>query len=102
LSLLKIGEIKPEMQNIDVEGWVVEKGEKKEVMTRYGPAMVSWAILKDETGSIRVNLWRWQIDIVQVGDRIRLVNAFVKVFGERMELNIGANGKIVVLNRSKK
>jgi len=99
MPLLKISEIKPGMRNIEVEGLVIEKGEKKEVVTRYGPARVSWAILKDETGLIRVNLWRWQADVVHVGDKIRLVNAFVKMFGDRMELNVGGDGKIIVLSR---
>jgi len=72
---------------------------KKVVKTRFGPATVSWAILRDETGSIRLNLWRTQIDAVMVGDVIRLVNAFVKVYGGEMELNVGSDGRIDMLER---
>jgi len=95
----KIQDIRPGMRNIEITGMITEKGERKEVSTRFGPALVSWAILKDETGSIRLNLWRWQVDAVQTGDLVRIVNAFVRVFGESMELNVGGDGKIMVMLR---
>jgi replication factor A1 len=98
LPIVKIAEIQPEMRNIDIVGSIVEKGETREVITRYGPAQVSWATLKDETGSIRVNLWRGQVKAVNAGDRVQILNAFVKVFGDRIELNIGADGKIAKLS----
>lgn len=85
------------MRNIEVTDRIVRKGDTREVETRYGPARVSWAILEDETGSIRLNLWRQQIDRVKVGDRVRLVKAFVRVYKEEMGLNIGSDGRIEVL-----
>ena len=96
---LKIAQIKPGMQGIAAMGKVVRKGNKKEVETKFGPTTVSWAILEDETGSIRLNLWRHQIDKVRVGDTIELVNAFVKVYRDEMELNVGSNGRIELLKR---
>ena len=97
MPALKISEIPRNMRNIEVTGKIVRKGDTREVKTRYGPAKVSWAILRDKTGSIRLNLWRNQIDAVMVGDVIRLVNAFVKVYGGEIELNIGSDGRIDVL-----
>lgn len=87
------------MRNIEVTGKIIQKGDRRDVETKFGPATVSWAILRDETGSIRLNLWRTQIDAVVVGDMIRLVNTFVKVYGGELELNIGSDGKIEVLER---
>lgn len=99
MPVLKISQISRNMRNIEVTGKVIRKGDVREVKTRYGPAKVSWAILKDDTGSIRLNLWRNQIDVVMVGDVIKLVNAFVKEYGGEVELNIGWDGRIVVLER---
>ena len=99
LVKLKIAQIKPGMRGISITGRVVRKGDRKEVETKFGPATVSWAILEDETGSIRLNLWRHQIDKVRVRDTIGLVNAFVKVYKGEMELNIGSNGRIELLER---
>jgi len=87
------------MRNIEATGKIIGKGDTREAETRYGPARVSWAILEDETGSIRLNLWRQQIDMVRVGDAVRLVNAFVRVYRDEMELNIGSDGRIEVLER---
>jgi len=97
---MKIMDIQASMRNIDIICKVVEKGEAKEVKTRYGPAKVCAAILEDETGSIRINLWRDQADNVQVGDTIQIQNAFVKVFNEQLELNVGGDGRITIYDRS--
>ena len=96
---VKIAQIKPGMRGLTITGEAVWKGDKREVQTRFGPATVSSAILEDETGSIRLNLWRQQIDEVEVGDTVRLVNAFVKVYGNEIELNIGSDGRIEVVER---
>ena len=97
LPEFKITQIKPGMQGIRVTGKVVRKGDTREVETKFGNATVSWATLEDKTGSIRLNLWRQQINKVRVGDTVRLVNAFVRVYRDEMELNIGSDGRIEVL-----
>ena len=96
---LKIAQIKPGMRGLTITGEAVWKGDKREVQTRFGPATVSSAILEDETGSIRLNLWRQQIDRVRVGDKVRLVNAFVRVYRGELELNLGSDGRIELLER---
>ncbi|NIO19882.1 MAG: DNA-binding protein [Candidatus Aenigmarchaeota archaeon] len=96
---IKIARIRPGIRGIALTAKVVLKDEKREVETRFGPAAVSWAILEDETGSIRLNLWREQIDKVRVGDTIKLVNAFAKVYRDQMELNIGSDGRIEILEQ---
>ena len=62
MPYVKIAQIKAGMRGITVTGKATRKGDKKEVETRFGPATVSWVFLEDETGSIRLNLWRQQID----------------------------------------
>lgn len=99
MAVLKINQISGKMRNIEVTGKIVRKGDTREVETRYGPARFSRTILEDETGSIRLNLWRQQIDRVRVGDTVRLVNAFVRVYRGEMELNIGSDGRTEVLER---
>ena len=99
LPVVKISQISGNMRNLEITGKIVKKGDTREVKTRYGPAKVSWAILRDETGSIRLNLWRQQIDKLRVGDTVRLVNAFVRVYKGEMELNIGSGGQIDVVER---
>jgi len=98
-SSVKIADIKQDMRNLTIVGQITQVGEVQTVTTKFGPARVAAATLKDQTGSIRLNLWRDQIDRVKVGDIVRLENAFVRVFNYQNELNIGKDGKIVVLSR---
>ncbi|MEM2214627.1 MAG: OB-fold nucleic acid binding domain-containing protein [Candidatus Nezhaarchaeales archaeon] len=98
---VQISEIEGEMRDLVVEGVVVEKSKPKTVQTRYGPAQLAYAIIDDGTGQIKLNLWRNQIDLVNVGAKIRVENAFTREFRGEVELNVGSNGKIVVLEKGK-
>jgi len=53
------------MRGICVTGTIVSIGDVRVVETRYGPARVAQAVLRDESGSIILNLWRGQIDTVR-------------------------------------
>lgn len=55
------------------------------------------AVIEDETGSVRLNLWRQQIDVAKAGDTVVLENAFARQFSGVVEVNIGTDGKISVL-----
>ena len=94
---LKICDIKEGMRNVEVTGRIVGRGERKRVQTRFGFADVATATLEDETGSIRINLWRDQIDAAREGRYVTVINGFVRVYGDRMELNVGKDGKVVAV-----
>ena len=99
MKVNKISEITPGMDGIEVTGIVVKIEQPRIIETRFGPAKYTAAILMDESGSIRLNLWRWQVDAVKVGDLVKLVNAFATKFKDRVELNLGRRGRIIVLKR---
>jgi replication factor A1 len=94
---VRIADIKLGMRNLTLVGKITQIGDVMSVQTKFGPARVAATTLEDESGSIRLNLWRDQIDAVRVGDTVRLENAFVRVFNYQNELNIGKDGKIAVL-----
>jgi len=98
MPAVRIVDIRPAMRNIEVTGMITGMGQEREVDTRFGPARVATATLEDDTGSIRLNLWRQQIDLVKKGDAVRIVNAFTRTFGGQIELNIGKDGSIMVLS----
>jgi ssDNA-binding replication factor A large subunit len=58
------------------------------------------AVLEDETGAIVLNLWGEQIEQCQVGDLVRVKNAYIKHFRGVPELNTWEN--IEVLERASK
>jgi replication factor A1 len=98
---LKASEIKADLKQIEISGKISSIGDRREVQTRFGPAALAIAVLEDETGSIRLNLWRGQIDMVKVGDKVVVTNAFSKSFGGQIELNIGHDGSIRVVSNVK-
>ena len=96
---VKIWQIRAGMRNMRIVGRLKEISEPREISTRFGLANLATAVLEDETGSVRLNLWRDQIDAARAGDTVILENAFAREFGGVVEVNIGADGKIAVLER---
>jgi replication factor A1 len=97
LRSMKIKELRAGMENITLVARVVEIGEKINVKTRYGEVPLAVAIIEDETGRIRLNLWRQQTELVKVGSIVRIENGFVRSFKNQLEINIGSRGKITAV-----
>jgi ssDNA-binding replication factor A large subunit len=96
---LKISQIRAGMNGVIVTGKITDIGIKRTVETRYGPAQVATATLEDDTGRIVLNLWRGQIDLVRVGDRVKIENGFTRTYRDQLELNVGSRGRIVIVSR---
>jgi len=71
------------MRNLEVTGRVLSK----EMTRQLGGKDHSIAVLSDETGTIRLHLWRGQVDQVNAGDTIRLKSAFARSFMQTLELS---------------
>jgi replication factor A1 len=96
---VQVKDIKPGMNNITLTVHVASVSKPRKVSTKYGEATVAQAVVEDETGSITLNLWRDQVNLVKPGDVIRIENAYTREFRGKVELSIGRNGRIVVLKR---
>lgn len=86
------------MKRVNVEGQVVEKGDVREVKSRYRDETyrVADAVIADETGSIKLTLWNEQIEQVNVGDKVKIENGYVTSFKGEKQLNVGKFGKLSV------
>ena len=86
------------MKRVTVEANVVEKGETREVRSRYKDETynVADAVVADETGSIKLTLWNEQIDQVEVGNRIKIENGYITSFKGEIQLNVGKFGTMTV------
>lgn len=101
LATFKIKDLKAGMEGLTVIGTIENIGDEQMIQTRFGRVRLAKATIRDETGSITLNLWRDQIDMVNVGDTVKLEGAFVKEFKGRVELNLSSrDSKIRVLKRS--
>ena len=86
------------MKRVSVEGKVVEKGDIREVKSRYKDETyrIVDAVIADESGSIKLTLWNEQIEQVNVGDNIKIENGYVTSFKGETQLNVGKFGKMTV------
>ncbi len=86
------------MKRVSVEGKVVEKGDTREVKSRYKDETyrIVDAVIADETGSIKLTLWNEQIEQVNVGDNVKIENGYVTSFKGEAQLNVGKFGKMTV------
>jgi replication factor A1 len=95
---LNIKDLRNGMKRVTVEANVMEKGEIREVRSRYKDEtyQVADAIVADETGSIKLTLWNEQIEQVNVGDRVKIENGYVTSFKGEIQLNVGKYGTMTV------
>ena len=95
---MNINELRNGMKRVNVEAKVVEKGNTREVTSRYKDETykVADAVVADESGSIKLTLWNEQIDQVNVNDNIKIENGYVTSFKGEVQLNVGKFGKLTV------
>lgn len=94
---MKINEISRGLSGVTVQAKVVDKGEKREVNTKYGKRSVADVTLEDETGQISLSLWEEKIDEVKIGDTVKLEGGYVTEFRDKTQLNLPKNGKLEVV-----
>ncbi|MBI2546849.1 MAG: DNA-binding protein [Candidatus Aenigmarchaeota archaeon] len=94
---MKIADIKLGLSGITVEAKVVEKGEPRDVNTKYGVKSVADSVLEDETGQIKLSLWEEQINSVSVGDNVIVKGAYVTQFRNVLQLSMPKGGKLEVV-----
>jgi len=94
----RIKNLKAGMKRINLKARVLEIPKSKMVYTRSGRmAYVSNALIADDTGSIRINLWNQQINIISEGDSINIENGKVTTFRGERQLRIGRQGSLNVI-----
>ena len=96
---MKIKELQTGLKRVEVEASVVEKGNPRQVQSKFGNETynIADAVVQDETGTIKLTLWNEQIDQVNVGDKIKIENGYITSFKGEIQLNIGKYGKLTIL-----
>ena len=96
---MKINELRDGDRKVDVEANVIEKSDAREVRSRYTNETfrVADATIEDETGTITLTLWNEQVEQVNVGDRVKIENGYIKSFRDILQLNSGKYGSLTVL-----
>jgi replication factor A1 len=88
------------MKKINLFAEVLETSEPSKVHTQFRDnALVSNALIADETGKILLCLWDQQVNTISVGNRIEIKNAHVATFKGEKQLRLGKSGTVKVLEK---
>ena len=89
-SHLKVEDLRVGMKKINVTAQVTEVAEPSKVHTQFRDnAVVSNAVIQDDTGKILLCLWDQQVNTVHVGDHVEVKNAHVAMFKGERQLTAG-------------
>jgi len=84
-EIAKIGMIKENMKGMNVIGRIISKTNEPKPSKRHAIATIS-----DGSGKTRLSLWNNQVDQVDVGDFVFILNAFIKKDMGRISLQTWA------------
>lgn len=94
---MKISELQERQGKIDVEAEVTEKGDVREFQKFGRAGRVCNAKVKDASGEITLVLWNDEVDMVKVGDNIKITNGYCSEFKGEKQLTAGRFGKLEVV-----
>ncbi len=78
-----------------VEGTVSELEAVRDIATRDGTTKkVRNGKLRNATGEISLVLWGSEVDLAQLGDRVRIVEGWVSDFRGRPRISLGRTGRL--------
>ena len=95
---MNISDLKSGQGKVDITAQVKSKAEPRS-MQKFGKELkVANAIIKDESGEIKLTLWNDDVDKVNMGDTIKITNGYVSEFNGAKQLSAGKFGKLEVVN----
>jgi replication factor A1 len=97
---MEIKDVKANQGNIDIVAVVLSKEEPREFEKFGKTGKVCNAILKDDSGEIKLTLWNDDIDSVNEGDKIHLQNGWCSEYRDERQLSAGKFGKIEIVEKS--
>ena len=99
--MTEISELKDGMKNLIIEGYLVEKTERREVQARYTSETFEvcnflLSATKKPVGgqTVTLVLWNEDIDKFRLNDQVRIENGYTTTYNNKLQLNVGKYGKI--------
>lgn len=94
---MNINELSVGQGKIELQAEVIEKGDARTFEKDGNEGQVCNAVIKDETGTIKLSLWNDQVDQVNVGSIVKISNGYVSEFRDEMQLSTGKFGQLEVV-----
>lgn len=97
--MTSINQLRSGMTKLDtIEGTIESISEPRTVNLKAGgQAQVADAVLKDDSGQIKLTLWDAQIKMVKAGSKVSVENGYINSFKGENSLNVGKYGKLNVV-----
>ncbi len=97
---MEIKDIKSNQGNIDIVGVIVSKEEPR-TFEKFGKkGRVCNALMKDDSGEIKLTLWNEDIENISIGDKIHVQNGWCSEYRDEKQLSSGKFGKIEVVEKN--
>ncbi len=93
---MQVKDLKPNTQIDILELEVISVEEPREFNSFRGSGRLANAIVKDETGEVKLTLWNDEIDIVTQGAKIKIENGWTKEYRGELQISAGKFGKLSV------
>ena len=95
---LKIKDLNSETRRFNLNAKVTEKSSPQTILSRWGTTLLlSMATISDRSGTIKLPLWKDQVDMVSVGDRLRIENARLKRFRGELQVKLDRLAKLHIV-----
>ena len=99
---MAISDLQAKQGNVTLTVEVVSKEEPRKFEKFGKPGRVCNAKVKDDSGEIKLTLWNDQIDKVNEGDKVKIINGYVNEWQGEKQLTTGKLGKLEIIEKSDK
>ena len=83
--------------NANIEGTITAVSEVRQVNSMRGPSQVADATLQDATGTITLTLWGADATKYKSGQKIKVIDGWVKDYKGKLQVSLGRSGRIEVV-----
>jgi replication factor A1 len=100
---LEIKDLNSETKRFNLNAKVIEKSSPRTILTKWGDALqLSTATITDRSGTIKLPLWKDQVDMISVGDQLRIENARLKRFRGELQVKLDRLAKLRIIENGQK
>jgi len=97
---LTIKDLTPHTKRFNLQAKVTEKSTPRIILSQWGKErLLSIATIKDPSGTIKLPLWNDQIEMVSIGDILRIENAQLRIFRGELNLRVGKSTMLQIVEK---
>jgi len=97
---MEIKDLQARQGNVEIVATVKEISEPREFEKFGKSGKVANAIIEDVSGKIKLSLWNEQVDKVNVGNKVHIMNGYVSEWQGKLQLTTGKFGTLEIVEGS--